>query len=165
MSPTFVHTSKHWQVMKSFNVKTVPNRNDKPNVTAKTRASKLYREYLTKFSCVIMDDETYVLEDFKQLSGMSFHTAMQRNGVEEPFKTKKKAKFSKQYLVWQAICNCGRASQSFITTGTVNKEIYREECLKKRLLPHFYAAITLPRYSGLIWHLVTTPKMFWNGIK
>ena len=35
----------------------------------------------------------------------------------------------------QAICSCGRASQSFITTGTVNKEIYREECLKKRLLP------------------------------
>ena len=29
MSPTFVHTSKHRQGMKSFKVKTVPNRNDK----------------------------------------------------------------------------------------------------------------------------------------
>ena len=59
---------------------------------------------------------------------------MQRNGVEEHFRTKKKAKFPKKYLVWQAICSCGRASQSFITTGTVNKEIYREECLKKPFL-------------------------------
>ena len=23
--------------------------------------------------------------------------------------------------------------------------------------------MTLPRYSNLIWHLVTTPKMFWNA--
>ena len=58
--------------MKSFKVKTVPNRNDKQNVTAKTRARKLYREYLTKFSYVIMADETFVLEDFKQLPGMCF---------------------------------------------------------------------------------------------
>ena len=118
--------------MKSFKLKTVPNRNDKQNVMAKTRAHKLYREYLTKFSCVIMDDETYVLENFKQLPGMCFYTAIQRNGVEEHFRTKRKAKFPKKYLVRQAICSCGRASHSFITTGTVNKEIYREECLKKR---------------------------------
>ena len=47
ISPTFVHTSKHRQGMKSFKVKTVPNRNDKQNVTAKPRARKLCREYLT----------------------------------------------------------------------------------------------------------------------
>ena len=41
MSPTFVLTSKHRQGMKSFKVKTVPNRNDKQNVTW---ARKLYRE-------------------------------------------------------------------------------------------------------------------------
>ena len=34
-SPTFVHTSKHRQGMKSFKVKTVLNRNDKQNVTPK----------------------------------------------------------------------------------------------------------------------------------
>ena len=135
MSSTFVHTSKNRQGMVSFKVKTVPNRNDKQSVTATTRARKLYREYLKKFSCVIMDDDTYVLEDFKQLLGMCFYTAMQRNGVEEHFRTKKKANFPKKYLVWQAICSCGRASQSFITTRTVNKEMYHEEYLKKRLLP------------------------------
>ena len=38
-------------------------------------------------------------------------------------------------MIGQAVCSCGRASQSFITTGTVNKEIYGEECLEKQLLP------------------------------
>ena len=125
MSPTFVHTSKHRQGMKSFKVKTVPNCNDKQDVTAKTRArklyreylTKLYREYLTKFFCVIIYNETYVLENFKQLPGMCFYTAMQRNGVQEHFRMKRKVNVSKKYLVWQAICSCGRASQSFITTG------------------------------------------------
>ena len=44
-----------------------------------------------------MDDKTYVLEDFNQLPGMCFYTAIQRNGVEEHFRTKKKAKFDRQY--------------------------------------------------------------------
>ena len=98
MSPNSVHTFKPQQGMKSFKVKTVPNRSDKQNVTAKTRARKLYSEYLTKFSCVIMDDETYVLKDFKQLPEICFYTVMQRNGVEEHFRTKKKAKFPKN--IW-----------------------------------------------------------------
>ena len=47
------------------------------------------------------NDETYVLEDFKQLPGMCFYTAMQRNGVEEHFRTRKKAKFPKKYYLMQ----------------------------------------------------------------
>ena len=83
MSATFVHSSKHRQGMKSFKVKTIPNRNDKQNVTAKTRARKLYREYLTMFSCVIIDDETYVLNEFKQLPGMCLycHAPERRKGA------------------------------------------------------------------------------------
>ena len=48
-----------------------------------------------KFFSVIMDDEAYVVEDFKQLHGMCFYTAMQRNGVEEHFRTKKRPSFQK----------------------------------------------------------------------
>ena len=38
---------RHRQGMKSFKVKTVPNRKGKQNVTARSRARKLYHEYLT----------------------------------------------------------------------------------------------------------------------
>lgn len=146
MSPGFVQKSRQRQGLRSFKVKTVPNRNDKANLTAKTRARKLYCELLTKFSCVVMDDETYVLEDFKQLPGLGFYTAALKNGIDEQYRTKKKSKFPKKYLVWQAICTCGKKSQSFITTGTVNKEIYEKECLQKRLRPFLNSHNTAPLF-------------------
>lgn len=135
MSAGFVQKSKLRSGLRSYKVKKVPNRNDAQNLTAKTRARKLYYDYLTKFECVVMDDETYVLEDFKQLPGLAFYTAMARNATPEYFRMKKLSKFPKKYLVWQAICSCGRKSQPFITTGTINKDVYEKECLQKRLLP------------------------------
>lgn len=147
MSPGFVQKSKQRLGLKSYKVKTVPNRNDKQNLAAKSRARRLYCEYLTKFSCVVMDDETYVLEDFQQLPGLAFYSAMARNATAEYFRTKKASKFPKKYLVWQAICTCGKKSKSFVTTGTINKEIYQKECLQKRLLPF----IKSHRENPLFW--------------
>lgn len=37
--------------------------------------------------------------------------------------------------MWQAICSCGQRSASFVTSGTINSDIYVKECLQKRLLP------------------------------
>jgi len=36
-----------------------------------------------------MDDETYVLADFAQLSGQEFYVAGSRGNVDEEFRTKK----------------------------------------------------------------------------
>jgi hypothetical protein len=38
-------------------------------------------------------------------------------------------------MVWQAICGCGSRSSSFITSKTINQDVYIKECLQKRLLP------------------------------
>lgn len=134
-SKSYVQKVKQRHGLKAYKVKKVPNRDDKQNFNAKSRAKVLYTQLLQKFSCTIMDDETYVLEDFKQLPGLAFYTAMQRNAVAECYRTKKQSKFPKKYLVWQAICSCGRKSKSFVSTGTINKDIYEKECLQKRLLP------------------------------
>lgn len=61
-----------------------------------TRTRKLNREYLTKYSCMMMNDETYVLEDFLQLPDMAFYTVIQRNDGAEHIRTKKKAKLPKK---------------------------------------------------------------------
>ena len=65
--------------------------------------------------------------------------------------------------VSQKINSCGRASQSFITTGTVNKKIYHEECLKKRLLPFLRSHDAL----SLFWPDLASCHYAkeWNGIK
>ena len=135
MSYSFVQKVKKAAGYKSFKVIKTPNRNDKQETSSKTRARKLYDKLLTKFNCVVMDDETIVKADLKQLPGLEFYTSLQRGKVDDYFKAKKLLKFSKKYMVWQAICSCGLKSEIFITTGTLNQQIYVGECLEKRLLP------------------------------
>lgn len=135
MSSSYVQKVRQQAGLQSFKVKIAPNRNDKQNKAAKTRARKLYDKVIHKYDCVVMDDETYVKADFKQLPGQQFYTSKKRGDVPDKFKHKKLDKFSKKYLIWQAICTCGLKSKAFITTGTVNQEIYVNKCLKKCLLP------------------------------
>lgn len=121
--------------LKTYKVQTIPDRNSSKNLEAQKRAKKLQLEYFQKYKCCIMDDETYVLSKFAQLPGQEFYTAKERGGVEEQFRTKLQSKFPKKFLVWQAICSCGQRSASFVTSGTINSEIYVRECLQKRLQP------------------------------
>lgn len=45
------------------------------------------------------------------------------------------SKFAKKFLIWQAICSCGKRSDIFVTNSSINQEVYKKECLQKRLLP------------------------------
>ena len=95
------------------------------------RARKLYREWLVEPGCLVMDDETYT----KQIPGLEFFVGSSRMDVPEKFRKRKLDKFAKKYPLWQAICACGRHNKPFVTTGTINGQIYRGKCLQKRLLP------------------------------
>mgnify|MGYP003416728517 FL=1 len=65
VSNFFVHKWRQRLVYQSFKVVKMPNRNDKQNSTAKSRARKLYDNLLTKHNgCILMDDETYFKIDF-----------------------------------------------------------------------------------------------------
>lgn len=130
-----------------YKVQKAPNRNEKQNMTAKTRARKLYTKLLTKSCCLVMDDETYVKADFRQLPGQEYFVAKSKFDVPEDVRKKKVSKFAKKFLIWQAICGCGETSAPFITSGTMNGAIYTEECLKKRLLPF----IRKHKGSTLFW--------------
>lgn len=120
---------------KTYKVQTTPDRNAEKNLVANKRAKTLKKDFFQENQCCVMDDETYVLCDFSQLPGQEFYTACGRGNVEKQFRTKLKSKFPKKFLVWQAICSCGDKSKFFITTGTINSNIYIKECLQKRLLP------------------------------
>lgn len=133
--------------LKTYKAQKVPDRNAAKNLEAKNRARKLKSSFIKKYSCCIMDDETYVLADFSQLPGQKFYVADARGNVEEKFRTQKQTKFPRKFLVWQAICSCGKRSQSFVTTGSINTEIYIKECLQKRLLPF----IRLHNVSTYFW--------------
>ena len=132
--------------LKTYKVQTVPDRNANKNLEARRRAKMLKLNYFQEKMCCVMDDETYVLCDFSQLPGQEFYTASERGGSKNNLGPKK-SKFPKKFLVWQAICSCGDRSSNFVTSGTINSEIYVKECLQKRLLPF----ISKHRGSAFFW--------------
>lgn len=121
---------------KSYKSIKVPNRNEKQSKVVKQRARRLYDKVLTKFNgCIIMDDETYVKVDPKQIPGQTFYVAKKRLGVPDKYKFVQICKFGKKLLIWQAICSCGMKSKAFVVTSTMTSDLYISECLQKRLLP------------------------------
>lgn len=72
LSRSFVQKAKTKAGLRTFKVQKAPNRDEKQNKSAKTRARKLYLNMLTKVECCIMDDETYVKADFKQIPATCF---------------------------------------------------------------------------------------------
>lgn len=112
------------------------NRRDKQETSARTRTRKLY-DYLNSKQprCILMDDETYVKADPRQIPGNNFYYAKFRGGIPSKYKYICEDKFAKKYMVWQAICSCGMKSAFFVTDRTMNAEMYRNECLQKRLFP------------------------------
>ena len=108
VSKYFVREVKKLYNFKSYRAIKYPKRSDKQSLTAKTRARKLYDEVLKKFNgCIIMDDETYIKCDFKQLPDPKFYTSIVRGRVSNKFKCKSLDKFGnfscgKQYTaaVW-----------------------------------------------------------------
>ena len=138
VSEYFVRKVKKFYNFKSHRAIKYPNRSDKQPLTVKTRARKLYDEVLTKFNgCIIMNDETYTNCDFKQLPGPKFYTSIVRGRVSNKFKYKSLDKLGKNLLFWQAICTCGLRSRAFVTSSTLNSDVYIKECLLARLLPFY----------------------------
>lgn len=151
-SKTTVHRYKNYLGLHSFIAQKTSGRSESDEKVVKRRARKLYTKFLTKLEgCVIMDDETYVKSDFKQLPGKTFYVAAAKKMIEKKYRKIATKKFAKKYLVWQAICSCGKKSKSFVTTGTINKTIYIKECLEKRLLPFIREHIDRTNKVPLFW--------------
>lgn len=79
----------------------------------------------------VLDDETYVPLDPSQVTGNEFYNQVDTLDTPADHKLKRKEKFTKKYLVWQAISSNGHASEPFISTGTITGQVYREECIKR----------------------------------
>ena len=99
VAPSTVHKAKKRAGLSNYKKVVIPNRVDNQNTSAKARTRKLYTTMLTKFDCVVQDDETYVKVDFKQFPEQEFYTATGRGKVSDIFKHIQLSKFAKQYLV------------------------------------------------------------------
>ena len=137
MSKGSVYRSKKKLKIRSRKKKTAPKFVKDQKERAEKNARRLYKISIPsggdKF--FIMDDETYCPIDPSQVPGSEFYSQVGDEEVDLEFKLKRKTKFAAKYLVWQAIAENGEVSEPFITTGTINQQVYLEECIKKRLVP------------------------------
>lgn len=68
--------------IKTFKCQKAPHRNDAQHAKAKSRARKLYDEILSSNKrCILIDDETKVKADFKQLPGPKFYSKVAGTSV------------------------------------------------------------------------------------
>ena len=84
---------------------------------------------------LVLDDETYVTVDPRDINGVKYYNCTDKSQVPNEVKFKGKQKFPKQFLIWQALDQCGHVSEAYIKMGTMNSKEYMEECLMKRLVP------------------------------
>jgi hypothetical protein len=103
---------------------------------AKRGSKKLYKQLVhsggEKF--VIMDDETYVPCDSRQIPGKEFWNDIPGVDIPAEFKVKQKEKFPAKFLVWQAISQDGVISDVYVTKATLNGQMYLNDIIKGPLL-------------------------------
>ena len=87
LSATWVREVLAIRNLQGFRVQKSVNRTAQQDQRTKTRSGRLYDWFLhNKKMCVVMDDETYVVVDFKQLPGRSFYRVIRRFAVAHQFK-------------------------------------------------------------------------------
>lgn len=130
-----VQNIKRRNNIKTYRKQKMPKRSAEQENRARDRCRKL-DIILRKQSnrCILMDDETYCKLDTTTLAGPQFFNAIVGEEVPCDMRSIKIDKFGKKVLVWQAICTCGKTSLPYFTTGTMNGETYRKECIQKRLV-------------------------------
>jgi len=134
---TFQYIKKKKLKINAFVQQTVPKYINDQIPRARKACRILYKKTLTSGGnkVLILDDETYVPQDPQQIPGKNYFHAQNKTSVKDNVRFKPKQKFSKRFLVWQAIDQNGNTSEPFIHEGTINAKVYLEECLTKRLLP------------------------------
>lgn len=118
----------------------VKSRKKKPKVSEeqaqrqKTRIRKL--RYQSSDRVLVLDDETYFdIEGHNFFGGKRYSFASIEN-ISNNVKFFEKSKFSAKLMVWIAISEAGHSVPYFhLSKGAINKNIYINECLKKRLIP------------------------------
>ena len=95
---------------KSYSKKKVPNRSILQLNVAIRLARKLYANFTQSNACIVVDDDTYIKTDFSQIAGKQYHAARPGELLDKSETSIRIEKFGSKKLIWQAICQCGKAS-------------------------------------------------------
>ena len=115
----------------------VPKMSQKQIESAKKNCAKLYKKCVPSGGnfFFVIDDETYMELDPQQAKKKQWYSIVPGCEISEEDRIVQKTKFPAKMLVWQALTQNSQVSPPYVSTGTMNSEIYREKCLKGILVP------------------------------
>lgn len=137
--------------IRAFTKKSAPKYVKDQKKRAKTNCRKIWREKLLSKpdTVLVLDDETWVINDPTQVPGRDFFHSRNPAQVSVEQRIKPKEKHPEKFLVWQAVDECGHLSKPYVSKGTMTAEKYRVECLVKRLIP--FIRKYHPKKNVLFW--------------
>ena len=133
ISTKSVQNVKKWEGIKTYKCQTTPSYDNDQELRAEKNSRNISK--LATKKVIVMDDETYVPLDPKNIKLQKNFNCKDKKTVPNNVRFRGKPKFFKKYLVWQAIDQFGNVSKPYVKKGTMNAREYRIECLAKRLLP------------------------------
>jgi hypothetical protein len=127
------------KILKASSIKcrkknTIPKRTEAQAVAAKTKSRLIYEKY-RNFEW-ILDDESYFTLSHSTIGGNNNFYSSDVSATPSAVKFSSKAKYEAKILVWVAISRKGISKMFMCPSGlAVNKEIYKEQCIERRLIP------------------------------
>ena len=113
---------------------TIPKRNESQATKVKILCDRLYRIY--RHHKFIIDDESYFTSAHSSLNGNNIYYTFDVSETPSSVKYRLTAKFEEKILVLVAFSAKGISNLMFRKSGmAINQEVYRDQCIKKRLVP------------------------------
>lgn len=129
--------AKHTNI-NAYRKQGIPDRLESQKGRIKTGIDRVYRKFQGK--SVILDDESYFTLSHSTINGNDTYYSSDRDKTPASVKYRKKRKFEPKVLVWLAASDKGLSQPFFVPSRlAVNKSVYEDECIKKRLVPFINA--------------------------
>lgn len=128
-----------------------PKYSEEKQLRAKKLSSKLYRQLVGSNSCIIIDDEKYFCFGGDNMPGNLGYYTDDKDSCPDSVRFKGQDKFPRKTLVWVAISERG-ISKPLVRKSkacAIDRTIYIEECLQKRLLPFIHEHH--PDFNYVFW--------------
>ena len=124
--------------MKHFKRQKAPHMSDEQEIRAKRNCRKMNGTFSQKSSdfAIVMDDESYFTLHHDSIPGNAGYFTFNKGSTPVTVKFHFKKKFEPKIMVWLAISTEGISEPFFCPRrGSLDGEMYREECVKRRLVP------------------------------
>lgn len=136
--PHIVKTLAKWTNITCYKKKKIPLRNDDQRERIPGCCDRLYRKIQEK--SVIMDDESYFTLSHTTINSNGHFYSSDMSQTQASAKYRTVAKYEAKILVWIALSPEGMSKPYFLPSGlAINKQVYLDECIIKRLVPFINA--------------------------